>query len=283
MKTFSMSPSDTERFEEVACPLCDSQQAAIRYEVPDARFVRCLACGHTYQNPRPVFDDLRRRYADTYFDYEIENEQAFFRLMLQGLGDIGFSRIESSLNGNKRFLDVGCATGMLLEHMRDRGWQVQGVEICAPAARFGVTERRVQIEVATLEESKLTASAFDVVHLSHLIEHVPDPRGFLEEAARVTKPGGYLVLVTPDLSGFQSRMFGRRWRSAIADHLHLFSYAVLRQLVRETGFEIVRKRSWGGLAAGAAPAWLKRPADRWAKRLNVGDVMILLARRLDRS
>jgi 2-polyprenyl-3-methyl-5-hydroxy-6-metoxy-1,4-benzoquinol methylase len=228
-----------------------------------------------------MFEDLRRRYQDAYFDYEMENEQAFFRLMLQGLGDIRFQRIEDALNGNKRFLDVGCATGMLLEHMKGRGWHVQGVEICAPAARYGVEQRDVSIEVATLEESRLPAASFDVVHLSHLIEHVPDPRGFLEEAARVTKPGGYLVLVTPDIAGFQAKLFGKRWRSAIADHLHLFSYRRLRNLIEETGYSVTTKRSWGGIAAGSAPQPVKRFADTWAKRLNRGDVMIVLARRLD--
>jgi 2-polyprenyl-3-methyl-5-hydroxy-6-metoxy-1,4-benzoquinol methylase len=283
MKTFSMKPARSERFEDTTCAVCGAAEASEQFVLPEARFVKCRNCGHIYQSPRPVFDDLRDRYQDTYFDYEIENEQSFFRLMLQGLGDIDFPRIESSLNGRRRFLDVGCATGMLLEHMRDRGWKVQGVEICGPAAEYGMRERGIPIEIATLEESKLPAQSFDLVHLSHLIEHVPDPRGFLEEAARVTRVGGHLVLVTPDVSGFQARLFGKRWRSAIADHLHLFSYRILRRLVEEAGFEIVRKRSWGGIAAGMAPAWLKRAADTWAKRLNVGDVMIVHARRLDRS
>ncbi|MGM0673448.1 MAG: class I SAM-dependent methyltransferase [Spirochaetota bacterium] len=283
MKTFSMRPADTERFEEVQCAVCGARESRTRYSLPDARFVGCRQCGHVYQSPRPVFDDLRNRYQDNYFDYEIENEQAFFRLMLQGLNDISFQHLEDSLNGARRFLDVGCATGMLLEHMKDRGWNVQGVEICEPAARYGIDHRGVAIKVATLEESTLTAGSFDVVHLSHLIEHVPDPRLFLEEAARVTKPGGYLVLVTPDLSGFQARLFGRRWRSAIADHLHLFSYRIIRTLLADAGFEVVKKRSWGGLAAGMGPSRLKGFADKWAKRLNVGDVMIVLARRLDRG
>ena len=171
---------------------------------------------------------------------------------------------------------------MLLEHMKSRGWDVQGVEICVPAARYGMENRGVTIETTTLEESKLPNSSFDVVHMSHLIEHVPEPGAFLNEVARVTKPGGYLILVTPDVAGFQSKLFGKQWRSAIADHLHLFSYRVLRLLLEETGFEVVKKRSWGGLAAGAAPPWLKRPADTWAKRLNWGDVMIILGRRIDR-
>ena len=283
MKTFSMKPAASEHFEEIGCPLCGSEHGRVKFALSDARFVRCATCGHVYQSPRPLFEDLRRRYQDTYFDYEIENEQAFFRLMLQGLGDIGFQRIEDSFNGSRRFLDVGCATGMLLEHMRGRGWNVQGVEICGPAASFGTERRGVSIEVATLEESGLPAQSFDVVHLSHLIEHVPDPRGFLAEAARVTRPGGYLVLVTPDISGFQAKLFGKKWRSAIADHLHLFSNRVLRRAVEEAGFSVVKKRSWGGIAAGMAPGWIKRSADTWAKRLNVGDVMIILARRLDRS
>jgi hypothetical protein len=92
-------------------------------------------------------------------------------------------------------------------------------------------------------------------------------------------PGGYVVIVTPNRAGFQAKIFGAQWRSAIADHLNLFSAAHLMRLMREVGFSVERSKTWGGLAAGAAPRWLKRPADRLAKRFSFGDVVLVLGRK----
>ncbi|MCL2557805.1 MAG: class I SAM-dependent methyltransferase, partial [Treponema sp.] len=76
-----------------------------------------------------------------------------------------------------------------------------------------------------------------------------------------------------------ARLFADKWRGAIFDHLYLFSKATLKALLRSAGFRIEGLRTWGGLAAGSCPPWLKRLADRAAKRLGAGDVMLVKARK----
>jgi len=277
VKTFSMRPARTEIRVRVSCPVCGGSETALHWACGEFSFERCRNCGHVYQNPQPRFEDLKERYADEYFDYELTNDKTFFTLMQQGLSDIQFQELEAHLTDNRHFLDVGCATGVLLEHLSSRGWDVQGVEICEPAARYGRDVRKVPIHIGTLEDAAFADNTFSFVHFSHVIEHVPDPRGFLSEVRRVLQPGGFLVVVTPDIASFQAALYGSRWRSAIADHLHLFSHNGLFRLLSDTGFHVQKRKSWGGIPAGAAPNWLKRPADLLAKRLNVGDVMLFLA------
>lgn len=140
-----------------------------------------------------------------------------------------------------------------------------------------MTRRGIRIFVGTLEEAAFKAESFTAIHFSHLIEHVPDPRSFLKEVYRVLKPGGYAVITTPNVDGLQARLFGKEWRSAIADHLTLFSKRTLARLIREIGFEIRQTVTWGGLAKGTAPCLIKRPVDFLAKRLGFGDVVLHLA------
>ena len=90
-------------------------------------------------------------------------------------------------------------------------------------------------------------------------------------------PGGFAVITTPNVDGFQARLFGKAWRSAIADHLVLFSKKTLKRLVLESGFEILQTVTWGGLAVGTAPTLIKRPVDRLAKKFGFGDVVMVLA------
>ena len=277
MKTFSKQAGG-ERVRGVVCALCGRNDARPLYSL-DSLWVRCRGCGLVYQNPQPVRDELLDRYDEEYFRYEIENESRFFELMKLGLSDIHFDELEASLDGEKSFVDVGCATGMLLEWVKGRGWREKGVEVCSPAVEFGRSRRGVDIIDGTLEDASLAEASFDMVHCSHLIEHLNDPKGFVREVARILKPGGYFAVTTPNIDGFQARLFRSAWRSLIPDHLFLFSIRTLRRLLEGAGFAVLRVRTWGGLGVGSAPGWIKRPMDRIAKRIGIGDVVIILARR----
>lgn len=276
-KTYSKQPT-TERTRYITCPVCGSEQSRLYWEFPTHQFVRCASCELVYQNPQPVPDDLVARYDVDYFQYELENDRNFYTLMKLGMEDVGFDSL-SFPEAPRRFLDVGCATGMLLEDMQQRGWEVQGVEVCRASAEYGIRQRGVPIEVATLQGASFPSGHFSAAHFSHLIEHLTDPRGFLEEVYRILAPGGYALVTTPNVDGFQARLFAKQWRSAIPDHVCLFNKHNLRRVLTETGFVIRKLQTWGGLAVGTAPPWIKKPVDRMAKLFGFGDVMMFLAQK----
>jgi SAM-dependent methyltransferase len=280
-KTYSAVPG-AERMADSVCPVCGESVARPRWDCGSFVIKRCVGCGHFYQNPQPVFGDLKNRYQESYFDYEISNEEAFFRLMLLGLEDVGFSRWEAELKGRGAFLDIGCATGCLLAHIQGRGWKVQGAEICEASARYGIEKRGVPIFIGPLEDAPFLPETFSLIHFSHLIEHVPDPRLLLGIVYRLLVPGGAAVIVTPNRGGFQARLLGKKWRSCIADHLNLFNRPGLARLIRESGFSILQTQTWGGIAKGLAPGFIKVPLDRLAKRFGFGDVMLFYVKKPDR-
>ena len=275
-KTYSSVPGQ-ERQETVPCPCCGSMDSGAFLASDGFGFERCRACAIVFQNPRPVFDDVRRRYGADYFSYELGNESIFFGLMKLGLNDIHFRDRTAESGTPRTFLDIGCATGMLIELMKGEGWEARGVDVCRESAEYGKVHRGVDIFPGTLDEAHFAGGSFGVVHFSHLIEHVPDPRGFLGEVRRILAPGGFAVITTPNIDGFQARLFGKGWRSAIADHLVLFSRKTLIRLVQESGFDVRQSVTWGGLAAGTAPSIIKRPFDKLAKKWGFGDVVMVLA------
>ncbi|HEQ72028.1 MAG TPA: class I SAM-dependent methyltransferase [Spirochaetia bacterium] len=279
MKTYTSAPArQHERTKQIECPLCGPASSAPYLALPGCLYVRCSGCGLVYQNPQPVFEDLRGRYDKDYFHYEIENEDNFYQLMRLGLNDIGFDDAFLAAAEDKSFLDIGCATGKLLGSMKDLGFNVQGVEICAQSAAYGMATRGVPIFIGTLEEAAFLDDSFSFIHFSHLIEHVPDPLGFLREVRRVLRKDGAVIVTTPNIDGLQARLFKAAWRSAIPDHLFLFSRITLEMLLVKAGFTVEQSVTWGGLARGTVPGWLKKPVDLLAKQFGFGDVMLLLAR-----
>jgi 2-polyprenyl-3-methyl-5-hydroxy-6-metoxy-1,4-benzoquinol methylase len=279
MKTFSKAPGLHEESRRVDCVICGSDCPRTHWECDGYSFVRCCTCGHIYQNPQPESEGLLERYDEEYADYEVENASNFLNLMLKGLNDVSFFERMERRHVDRSLLDIGCATGTLLEYAAGRGYKVQGVEVCEPAARYGAQRRGVPIAVGTLDEVDLAEYRYGAAHFSHVIEHVPAPRAFLRRVRSLLVPGGLVVLVTPNTSGLQALLFGARWRSAIADHVHLFNTRNLKRMLDEEGFQVLQTKTWGGLGVGTAPAWIKRPVDRLAKLLGFGDVVLVLAER----
>jgi 2-polyprenyl-3-methyl-5-hydroxy-6-metoxy-1,4-benzoquinol methylase len=175
-------------------------------------------------------------------------------------------------------LDIGCATGALLAFLRDRGWQTTGVEI-SPSAKYARNERGLDIRSQTLEDCRFPPESFDLAHASHLVEHLNNPGTFIREVWQLLRRGGYFMLTTPNIDGFQARLLGKRWRSAIFDHLYLFSIRTITAMLKTQGFITEGIYTWGGLAAGITPLPLKTFADKAAKALGLGDVMLVKARK----
>jgi 2-polyprenyl-3-methyl-5-hydroxy-6-metoxy-1,4-benzoquinol methylase len=264
-----------EKMEEVRCGICGSRESRPFLDMDGFSYQRCSRCGLVYQNPRPVFSDLRKRYSDGYFQYELENQTNFFNLMKLGLRDIRFDTFYHTVqDGSRKFLDIGCATGLLLDHIRSKGWSTKGVEICRPSVEYAKRVFDLDVFQGTLDEASFPKGSFDVVHFSHVIEHVSEPKKMLLEIRRVVKDDGHVIVTTPNVDGWHVRFAGPEWRSAIPDHIYLFSQKTLRRLLELTGFMVVKQVSWGGIPAGRRSGFFKKPADKLAKLFNIGDVML---------
>lgn len=276
-RTYSSLPGN-EKKREIDCPLCRSPRWRRKYILERSVFVRCNECGLVYQNPMPDQTHLLERYDEDYFKYELMNENNFRDLELLALNDIRFLEEYPAPRG-ERFLDIGCATGLFLETMMKQGWSVKGVEVCRGSAEYGRKIRGLDITNATLDKAGFDDLSFDVVHFSHLLEHLTDPISFMKNVHKILAPHGRVILTTPNIGGLQAVLFGNNWRSLIHDHVILYDKKRLALLCRRTGFEIIRTRTWGGIAKGYGPLPLKKVLDPLSKRFGFGDVMVSILKK----
>jgi len=159
-----------------------------------------------------------------------------------------------------RILEVGCGSGRFLDQLRQRGWSVQGVELQPQDAEFVLQH--------DLTQPLPFGREFDVVLAVEVIEHLVDTDGFLRSCQSVLKPGGQLIMSTPNLLFLASRvamLFGRRPYFAYADwHVRMFVWDDLKEKLER---HFVIKRLMGShilLGSRSGPlypvfAWL---ADR---------------------
>ncbi len=135
-----------------------------------------------------------------------------------------------------KLLDIGCGNGVLMERMRDLGWEVEGIDFDAGAVA-AARDRGLRAHHGRIGEFVLPDASFDLVHLGHVIEHVHEPVDLLRRCHRILKPGGTLVVITPNSGGWGHRHYGPDWRGLEPPrHLAIFNRPTLHWLLAIAGF-----------------------------------------------
>jgi 2-polyprenyl-3-methyl-5-hydroxy-6-metoxy-1,4-benzoquinol methylase len=249
-------------FESSPCEICGCDERELIVSRPDfflgndALYCmhECASCEAIYQHPRPKPVKMMEFYPSNYQQYTpaLTNESRWRRFFR----NYGLWK-RAALIGNyvqwSRLLDVGCATGDFLAFVRHKG-QVIGLEPVHSAAQCARHQVGSVVVRAVLNTSPFSNESFDVVTLWDVLEHVYDPRRVIDEASRILRVGGILVVNHPNLDSIDRYIFGKFWLGyELPRHLYLFPTKLLRQLMSEYGLEqIERKCLYGSHAATAS-------------------------------
>ena len=135
-----------------------------------------------------------------------------------------------------RLLDVGSGYGFFRAAAAEQGWQHDGEDVSAFAAKAGEEVFGFPTFVGTLEQfAAQTDATYDVITLFDTIEHIADPEAFMRVVAGLLAPGGLCVLRTPNLCALEMSIFGRFQHSLKLEHLHYFSPASICHLSERVG------------------------------------------------
>ena len=243
--------------EHTVCNLCGSTNAApVVNDLPDfllhrngvsTALVKCTECGLVYQNPRPTFVEMVAHYPSDYESYapepDVENSSWLLRQAIR-YGVAKRCRYVTRYKRTGRLLDVGCATGIFLQGIRNSGnWEPYGVEINEHVVHIA-QEHRLDVRLGTLEQAGFADEFFDVVTLWDVLEHLHDPAGSLREIYRILKPDGILVIRVPNASSWDSRLFGRYWAGLDSPrHLYVFTPLTLDALLAANHFQSIARSS----------------------------------------
>jgi SAM-dependent methyltransferase len=177
--------------------------------------------------------------------------------------DFDVMRLHASPGGH--LLEIGCGSGAFLARMRRLGWNVCGLDPDPAAVNWGRQAYGLDICCGTLDQGNFSADSFDVITMNHVIEHVHDPMGLLTECQRILRPGGKLILTTPNANSWGHKIFGRYWRGLEPPrHFMIFSIRNLEECARRSDFRTLRLQSisrWGR-AIFVASKQIKKPGKQ---------------------
>jgi SAM-dependent methyltransferase len=160
-----------------------------------------------------------------------------YRLWIRLDGDVSFH----SRTGSGRLLDIGCNEGRGLKIYARNGFRVEGLEWNRTAAAVA---REAGFVVHTSDISDLGAQPiYDVVVLSNVLEHLPDPRQMLGDIYGKLNSGGQVWISCPNSRSWLRNVFGSRWINwHVPFHITHFSAETLENLLRQTGFITIETR-----------------------------------------
>jgi SAM-dependent methyltransferase len=133
-------------------------------------------------------------------------------------------------------VDVGCGRGDFLSRMKTLGWNVLGIEPDPVSAALAAS-RGIPVFCGSLKEAALPDAMADQVVISHVLEHLCDPHSVISECFRILRPGGRLVILTPNNESLGHRFFNADWPALDPPrHLFVFSCKSLDKILRESPF-----------------------------------------------
>ena len=248
---------------EVTCNNCGSSDSefvtnGVEHEYDNTTddiftVVKCRACGLHYLNPRPDVSELATIYPPEYYAYHLQSKNVeadnqnsplykarrfiYLRRLENALSQCGESK-------TRRVLDIGCADGRALNWYRQiTKWNVEtyGVDF-DPVAVEHARQAGHTVYEGRFEQVEIPANYFDMAVATYVIEHVADPKTFATRAFEVLKPGGVLLLETPNIDSKDAKVFRtQHWGGYhFPRHWVFYSEESICRLIEQVGFELIQ-------------------------------------------
>jgi len=236
------------------CPICSSSNPLLLMPVYDDRYgydgrfplYRCRECNHQFLHVDFSPDEWKTIYTDYYprsalslETYEPRKEIRGFTSWLNGERRLAYSWVPE----NVRVLDIGCGFGETLGYHRSRGCDVYGVEVDENIRRVA-DKFQYNVHVGAFDPDVYNTGYFDFVTMDQVIEHIADPPDTLRGIARILKPGGLVIVSTPNANGWGAKVFRNRWINWHAPyHLHHFSIRSIKSAAGRAGLVLEKTKT----------------------------------------
>jgi 2-polyprenyl-3-methyl-5-hydroxy-6-metoxy-1,4-benzoquinol methylase len=210
----------------------------------------CLGCGLVYQSPRMTEEEsiafYQAEYRRVYQGEEGPIARDFSTQTARAASLLGF--VQPYIPALTSHLDIGCSTGLILQGFKKQyGCLLAGIE---PGDAYRTYARQQGLAVySSLEELREKANGkFTLISLSHVLEHLPDPVGYLVNLREgLLELHGWLLLEVPNLYGHDS-----------FETAHLVSYSshTLVQVVEKAGYKLVKMEQHGRPRSSMLPLYI---------------------------
>lgn len=233
-----------------SCPLCNSDSLVPFLECTDYTvskelftIVQCGSCGFRFTNPRPEESKAGAYYqSDDYISHS-NTSKGLVNGLYQQVRKITLKRKLQQVNSvsgksNGSLLDLGCGTGEFLNTCKQNGWNVKGIEPSQNAREFATKNYGLEVQDAGAWNA-FGDNTFDVVTAWHVLEHVYDLAGTIQQVKRMLNANGVFVVALPNCSSADAEFYGKFWAAYdVPRHIWHFTPAHVKSFFEKQGFKL---------------------------------------------
>jgi 2-polyprenyl-3-methyl-5-hydroxy-6-metoxy-1,4-benzoquinol methylase len=235
-KTESVAPA-----VERNCPVCGGSSFAPHWHKGEQRIVRCAGCRMVYANPVPAGMASGKFYDEAGADYYLSPAK-----LESDYADVRFARelkLFREFCPRGAVLDVGCSSGAFLFQLRNRwpgDYEILGTDVSGAPLDYAES-RGVPVVRGNFLEQDFGSGMFDAVTFWAVLEHLAEPKRFLEKAHALLKPGGLCFVLVPNCQALALGLLGTKYRYLYPQHLNYFTAETLICLGADR-FAVTEKR-----------------------------------------
>ncbi len=201
--------------------------------------VKCWQCATVFAAEAPDAAALATAYHQA--DYSTAAEAVFAARTYQAVLEPFLPRLPR----RGIALEIGTGTGIFLRHLRALGFAEQvGIEPSTEAMAVADADVKGNIRQGVFVGDEYPPNSLSFICCFQTLEHVPDPRGFVEAAFQMLEPGGMIALITHDYTAPINRILGKRSPIIDIEHVQIFCPQALRHLVTAAGYSSVAIQSF---------------------------------------
>jgi 2-polyprenyl-3-methyl-5-hydroxy-6-metoxy-1,4-benzoquinol methylase len=212
---------------------------------------RCLSCGFEQIAPAPSLQELEELYGALYFQKAKYTDPKAIELEYKRRHKL---MARAGFKSGDRLLEIGCGAGQFIATCVDE-YDWHGMDF-SPEGIEDALARLPQLSVDRLNAAPiedytpdLAGGLFDGVVIFDTVEHVYDVQVMLARAATWLKPGGKMIVTTPDIGACFARLLGRRWPFMTPpEHLSFFTRSAMAAALARVGLKTIYSRSLGKFA-----------------------------------
>jgi 2-polyprenyl-3-methyl-5-hydroxy-6-metoxy-1,4-benzoquinol methylase len=244
------------------------------------RFLMCNKCTIIRPEKRLINDNLKRFYEEDYVGHYINSakmsEERFGVLTNKHSRSRRFFDLTNhfNLSGVNNIFEIGCGAGQNLWPFFQDGKKVAGCDYGDEYIDFGRRKGMRGLYSGELDKCITKTAEHDLLILSHIVEHVPSPLAFIEDAVGIVRDGGYVLIEVPGVLNGKKSVLQTTFQ---LPHLYTYSKETMEDVIIKTGLELISIDEEVTVLARRPEGWMKKNVEFTGSNSNSNHKKIIRA------
>lgn len=233
------------------CPLCNSEEIFSWREIKDYflskekfQVMHCNACSFKFTSPQPSTEGISKYYKSSDYVSHSDSKRGLTNYIYHWVRKYTIRKKYKQINAlaNKgKILDVGCATGHLLNYFKKQNWETLGVEVDEEARSFAKTN----FDLNVMDQhaiNDIDHKSCNVITMFHVLEHVHDFKERMKSLFEILTDNGVMLVALPNYLAYDALYYQEHWAAwDLPRHLYHFNHENIDMLADQCNLTVVRK------------------------------------------